>query len=151
MASVAVGLFAALTILVLCAFWIATGWNAGGGAASLSGVACCLFAAFDDPTPALKKMVVTTVLSVGAVGIGLFGILPRVHDFVPLTIALGAFFVPVGLLIAMPATQALGAGLGFLTATFLSLQSAMQPILCPTRMAASPHCWVWRAPPLSPR
>ncbi|HEX3403273.1 MAG TPA: FUSC family protein [Acetobacteraceae bacterium] len=118
------GFSAALTILVFCAFWIATGWNAGGGAASLSGVACCLFAAFDDPTPALKKMVVTTVLSVGAVGIGLFGILPFANDFEILTLVLGAFFVPVGLLIAMPATQPLGAGLGFLTATFLSLQSA---------------------------
>jgi uncharacterized membrane protein YccC len=118
------GLSTALTILVFCAFWIGTGWNAGGGAASLSGVACCLFAAFDDPTPALKKLLVITVLSVAAVGIGLFGILPFANDFEILTLLLGAFFVPVGLLIAMPATQPLGAGLGFLTATFLSLQTA---------------------------
>jgi uncharacterized membrane protein YccC len=118
------GFSAALTILVFCAFWIGTGWNAGGGAASLSGVACCLFAAFDDPTPALKKLVVTAALGLLAVGIGLFGILPVANDFEILTLVLGAFFVPVGLLIAMPATQPLGTGLGFLTATFLSLQSA---------------------------
>ena len=30
-----VGVAAALTILVLCAFWIDTGWQAGGGAAAL--------------------------------------------------------------------------------------------------------------------
>ena len=62
------------------------------------------------------------MLSVLFVGVGLFGILPRVHDFVPLTLALGAFFVPVGLLAAMPATQTFGAALGFITATLLALQ-----------------------------
>jgi uncharacterized membrane protein YccC len=118
------GFSAVFTILVFCAFWIGTGWNAGGGAASLAGVACCLFAAFDDPTPALKKLVVTVMLSVVAVGIGLFGILPLAHDFEILALLLGAFFVPVGLLMAMPATQPLGTGLGFLTSTFLSLQDA---------------------------
>ena len=41
---------------------------------------------------------------------------------VRLTLALGAFFVPVGLLAAMPATQPLGAALGFITATLLALQ-----------------------------
>lgn len=63
-------------------------------------------------------------LAVVAVGIGLFGILPMAHDFETLTLALGAFFVPVGLLSAMPATQALGSSLGFITATLLSLQGA---------------------------
>ena len=77
------GLAAALTILVLCAFWIATGWQAGGGAAALGAAACCLFAALDDPTPTLKRFLVVAVLSVLFVGVGLFGILPRVHDFVP--------------------------------------------------------------------
>jgi uncharacterized membrane protein YccC len=108
----------------LCAFWIGSGWNAGGGAAALAAASCCLFAALDDPTPALKNFMVVTVLGVAAVGIGLFGVLPLVHDFEMLALVLAAFFVPVGLLMAMPATQPLGTGLGFLTATFLSLQSA---------------------------
>ena len=59
-------------------------------------VACCLFAALDDPTPALKKFLAGAVLSALAVGIGLFGILPLVHDFEILTLVLAAFFVPVG-------------------------------------------------------
>ena len=57
------------------------------------------------------------------VGIGLFAILPQVGDFEMLTLALGAFFVPVGVLMAIPATQFVGTGLGFITATLLSLQS----------------------------
>jgi uncharacterized membrane protein YccC len=115
---------AMLTIGMLCAFWIGTGWTAGGTAAALAAAASSLFAALDDPTPALKKFLVATVLAVVFVGIGLFGILPLATNFEMLALALGAFFIPVGLLTAMPATQPLGTVLGFLTATLLSLQSA---------------------------
>ncbi len=117
-------LAAIMTILVLCTFWIETGWQAGGGAAELGAAACCLFATLDDPTPVLTRFLISALLAVMAVGIGLFGILPMVQNFEMLTLALGAFFVPVGVLIAMPATQPLGAALGFITATLLSLQNA---------------------------
>ncbi len=117
------GLAAASTILVLCAFWIATGWQAGGGAAEIAAAACSLFAALDDPTPALKKFLGSALIAVVFVGIGLFGILPLVHDFEMLALVLGAFFIPVSLLAAMPATQPLGTALGFITATLLSVQS----------------------------
>jgi uncharacterized membrane protein YccC len=118
------GLAATLTILLMCAFWIGTSWQAGDTAASLAAADCCLFAALDDPTPALKSYLAITALAVVAVGIGLFGILPLVHDFEILALVLAAFFIPVGLLITMPATQSIGTGLGFLTATLLSLQGA---------------------------
>jgi uncharacterized membrane protein YccC len=118
------GLAAVLTIGMICTFWIATGWQSGAGAAALAAAACCLFAAMDDPAPALKKFLISAVLGVSFVGIGLFAILPLVHDFEMLALVLAAFFIPVGLLTAMPATQPLGTALGFLTATLLSLQSA---------------------------
>jgi uncharacterized membrane protein YccC len=118
------GLAATVTILLVCAFWIGTGWQAGGTAAGLSAAACCLFATLDDPTPALKTFLAVTLLAVVAVGIGLFGILPQVHDFEMLAMVLAGFFVPLGLLITNPATQPMGTGLGFLTATLLSLESA---------------------------
>jgi len=118
------GLAAVVTILVLCAFWIGTGWQAGSGAAGIAAAGCSLFATLDDPTPALKRFLISATLAVLFVGVGLFGILPFVHDFEMLVLALGAFFVPVGVLIAMPATQPLGTALGFLTSTLLSLQSA---------------------------
>jgi uncharacterized membrane protein YccC len=115
---------AALTILTICAFWIASAWQAGAGAAGLAAVACCLFAALDDPAPAICRFVISTILAVVAVGIGLFGILPLVHSFETLALVLGAFFVPVALLATIPATQSLGTALGFITATQLSLQNA---------------------------
>jgi uncharacterized membrane protein YccC len=118
------GLAATLTLLMVCAFWIATGWAAGGQSAALAGAACCLFAALDDPTPAIKRFLGVALLSVLAVGIFQFAILPLVHDFETLALVLAAFFLPVGLLIAVPATQSMGTPLGFLAATLLSLQSS---------------------------
>ena len=118
------GLSTVLTILVVCAFWIGTGWPDGAAAAELSAVVCCLFATLDDPAPAQARLVLVALVALIAVGIGLFAILPMAHDFETLAFALGVFFVPLGVLIANPATQALGTGLAALTATFLSLESA---------------------------
>jgi uncharacterized membrane protein YccC len=117
------GFGAALTILVLSAVWIESGWEAGGGAVELAAAGCSLFAALDDPTPALKNFLVCALVAILFVGIGLFGVLPLAHDFETLTLALGAFFIPVSLLAALPATQQLGTVLGFITATLLSVQS----------------------------
>jgi uncharacterized membrane protein YccC len=117
------GLAASATILVLCAFWIETGWQGGVGMVQLAAVACCLFASLDDPTPALMRFLIIALVAVVAVGIGLFAILPMANNFEMLTLALGAFFLPVGVLGAIPATQPIGTALGFLTATLLSLQS----------------------------
>jgi uncharacterized membrane protein YccC len=118
------GLAATVTILLTCAFWIATGWQAGSGMAALAGAACSLFATLDDPTPALKNFLVVSAMSIVAVGIGLFAILPQVHDFEVLALVLAVFFIPVGILMTRPATIQIGTGLGFLTATLLSLQGA---------------------------
>jgi uncharacterized membrane protein YccC len=117
-------LAAVVTILVLCAFWIESGWQAGGGMAELAAVACSLFSTLDDPAPVLWRFVIAAAIALVAVGIGLFGILPLAENFEMLTLALGAFFVPVGVLMAIPATQAIGSALGFVTATLLSLQSS---------------------------
>ena len=141
------GLAATLTILVVCAFWIGTGWAAGSGAAALAAAACCLFATLDDPAPALKSFLVSVVLAVLAVGIGLFGILPLVHDFEILAFVLAAFFVP-----RRPADRdARHAGRW-------ARRSASSPRPCsawraPTRLissamptAASRPCWASRVP-----
>jgi uncharacterized membrane protein YccC len=115
-------LAAVATILVLSAFWIQTGWLGGVGMVQLAAVACCLFASLDDPTPALLRFVIVALMAVVAVGIGLFAVLPLANNFEMLTIALAAFFIPAGVLGAIPATQPIGTALGFLTATLLSLQ-----------------------------
>ena len=118
------GLAAVVTILAICTFWIATAWQAGGLAAGLSAAACSLFAAMDDPAPILKRFVAGALLAIVFVGIGLFGILPLVHDFEILVLVLGAFYIPVGIMLAIPATQPVGAALGYVTPTLLAIQSA---------------------------
>jgi uncharacterized membrane protein YccC len=117
------GFAAGLTLLLLSLFWIETGWQAAGSGVAIAGAACTLFASLDDPTPAITKFMIAAIIAVGAVGIGLFGILPRVHDFEILALALAAFFVPAGVLMAIPATQPIGTAVAFITATLLSLQS----------------------------
>lgn len=117
------GLAAALAIIVFSAWWIASGWPDGAQAASLVAVSCCLFATLDDPTPAQKAFTLLALVSITFCGVGLFGILPQIHDFETLTYVLALFFIPAGLLIAHPRTQLLGGPLCFLTATLLTLQN----------------------------
>jgi uncharacterized membrane protein YccC len=46
---------AGAALLVLCLFWIETGWSSGAGAAVITAVACSFFAAQDDPAPAIAN------------------------------------------------------------------------------------------------
>lgn len=101
-------LAAVAMILVMCTVWIQTGWQAGGGMAQFTPISFSLFAALDDPAPALWRFMIVAFVALVTVGSFLFGILPMAQDFETLTLALGAFFVPVGVLCAMPATQPIG-------------------------------------------
>ena len=47
-----------LAIGFISAFWIATAWPDGAGAASLAAVACAFFAAQDDPAPSVVGFLV---------------------------------------------------------------------------------------------
>ncbi|HTR17526.1 MAG TPA: FUSC family protein [Acetobacteraceae bacterium] len=111
---------AALALLTTCAFWIATAWPEGSGAAGMVAVACCFTAGRDDPVPSINGLLVVTALSAILVAIGQFVILPRAGNFEMLTIAMAAFFVPAGVLAAIPATQKLAA-LPVFTAVLLAL------------------------------
>jgi len=82
------GLSATIAILLVCAFWILTGWPDGSGAAVLTGVFCCLFAAMDNPVPMILAFGVAITAGVPLAGIWLFGFLPNVDGFVPLCLVL---------------------------------------------------------------
>jgi uncharacterized membrane protein YccC len=82
------GASAAIAILLVCAFWILSGWPDGAGAAVLTGVFCCLFAAMDNPVPMIVSFGIAITAGVPLAGVWLFGILPRIDGFVPLCLAL---------------------------------------------------------------
>jgi uncharacterized membrane protein YccC len=115
---------AALSLLVVSGYWIASGWPDGGQAAALAAVACCLTATQDDPVPSIRGLLVMVVLAAAFVAIGSFVILPLATNFEMLTLALAGFFIPVGVLAAMPATQRMGNSLALFTASLLALEGS---------------------------
>ena len=115
------GLSAALTIGLICAFWIAAAWPAGGGAALMAAVGCSFFAAQDDPAPAILQFLRLTLIAVAIDAVLLFAILPMVTTFVVLTLVFAPVFLILGVLIAIPATNFIGLAIAANAAGLLSL------------------------------
>ncbi len=97
-----------LAIGLISAFWIASAWPEGGGAASLAAIACAFFAAQDDPVPNIVGFLVAAVIALVIDAIYLFAILPRAHDFEMLVLAFAPVFLLLGALASMPATARAG-------------------------------------------
>ena len=113
-----------LAIGLVSAFWIASAWPEGGGAASLAAVACAFFAAQDDPVPNLVGFLVAAVIALTIDAIYLFAILPQAHDFEMLILAFAPVFLTLGVLASMPATARAGGPIAFIAATQLALSSS---------------------------
>ena len=77
---------AALAVVLVCAFWIATGWADGAVAAEMAAVACCFFAALDDPVPAIVQFLTWSVVAVVVDAVLLFAVLPAADGF-PMLVA----------------------------------------------------------------
>jgi uncharacterized membrane protein YccC len=111
-------------ILVCCALWIFGAWNDGDVAAEMVAVTCCFFAAQDNPVPYilgfLKMTLVVLVLDAAL----LFAVLPQVHDFPVLLLALAPPYLLGGVMMATPAVAVAGTALMVVGPTLLSLQSA---------------------------
>ena len=87
---------ATVAIVLVCAFWIVSGWSDGAGAAVLTGVFCCLFAGMDNPVPMILSFGAAITAGVPLAGVWLFAILPQVNGFAPLCLALLPVMLGVG-------------------------------------------------------
>jgi uncharacterized membrane protein YccC len=114
---------AIVAIAMTCAFWIATAWPDGAGAAGLTAVVCCFFAAQDDPVPSILRFMFGAVLAAIIDAAYLFAILPPAHDFGMLALALAPLYLVLGVLMARPKTAALAKPIAFMTATLMALTS----------------------------
>jgi uncharacterized membrane protein YccC len=112
---------AGLTLLLVSAFWIFTGWSYGAGAALVAAIACSFFAAQDDPAPAIQLMIRNCFIVILATGFYLFVVLPRVETFVELMLVLLPACLAVGILVSRPATFGTGMVLGAFGSTNLAL------------------------------
>ncbi|WP_454828889.1 FUSC family protein [Paraburkholderia xenovorans] len=115
---------AAAAVVLACSLWIGSGWNDGASAVTLAAVACCFFAALDEPAPFVFRFFVATAISVVAAGVYLFAVLPHVHDFPMLVVMFAAPFIFVGTLIPRPQFNLATVLVAVNTATFISIQDA---------------------------
>jgi uncharacterized membrane protein YccC len=117
----AAGVF--ITILVCCAFWIATGWTDGATAPTMAAVGCSFFASMDDPAVGLRGFAKWTLAAMVIIALYLFAILPAITDVEVLVAVLAPPFLLFGYLIARPATFFIGMLLAANTATLMALQT----------------------------
>jgi uncharacterized membrane protein YccC len=112
------GLIAFLAVGAVCAFWIATGWDSGAGAAIMTAVMMSLFAQADDPSAAAGSFFWMTALGSVIAGIYAFAILPGLEGFETLALALAPFLFAAAYLMSAPryTLAALACALGALNA-----------------------------------
>jgi uncharacterized membrane protein YccC len=115
---------AGAAVVLACGLWISSGWADGASAVTLAAVACCFFAALDEPAPMVFRFFVATGISVVAAGVYLFAVLPHVHDFPMLVVLFAAPFILVGTLIPRPQFNMATVLVAVNTATFISIQDA---------------------------
>jgi uncharacterized membrane protein YccC len=113
----------ALSVLVSCAFWIATGWTDGLTAPLFAAVIGSLLAGADDPLPTFRNFYGLFLVVIAIHGIYTFGVLPRLTTYEMLIAALMPTFVLFGWLAARPATARIGAMLAIYISTQLALNS----------------------------
>ncbi|WP_229257215.1 FUSC family protein, partial [Duganella callida] len=115
-------LAAAVTILICCAFWIATAWPSGAAAPMMAGVLCCFFATQDNPVPFIKSFTKWTIISMPVAAAYILLVLPAVHSYEMLVLTIAPVFLIAGAFMPNPATG--GSALAFIigVAGSLSLQ-----------------------------
>lgn len=117
----AFGVFVGL--LVCCAIWIATGWPDGSAAPMMGAVACCLFAAQDDPAPQILSFTNSAIVGALGAALYLFAVLPLATSFEMLALALAPALILCGLMMTQPRTAPMGMGAALNGATLLALQN----------------------------
>ena len=117
----AAGIF--VTIIVICAIWISTGWPDGGSAVMMASVAFSFFASQDDPAPQIMKFANAGVIGVIGAAIYLFALLPRATTFEMLTLALAPELIACGLAMTQPKWALMGLGAIVFGATIISIQN----------------------------
>ncbi|MBU6268983.1 MAG: FUSC family protein [Sphingomonadales bacterium] len=101
------GAAAVIAIFACCALWIGTGWADGAGAAMLTAVFCCMFAALDNPVPAILRFGGCLLASVPLAAVYMFAVLPAIDGFAELCLALAPALLALGVLIPHPRYGAL--------------------------------------------
>ncbi|MFT4046042.1 MAG: FUSC family protein [Solimonas sp.] len=117
------GLRAALALLLVSAFWIASDWPDGAAAALNACVVCCLFAAAPQPRFAIRQMIVGIGLSIVLSFVCALLVLPMMSGFPLLVLAMLPFLVFGLWLASHPASAGVGASFLIFFTNLLSPQN----------------------------
>ncbi|MDE2585117.1 MAG: FUSC family protein, partial [Betaproteobacteria bacterium] len=93
---------ASSAILITCFAWIGLGWAEGGTSAVIASILCCLFAAMDDPVPAIKVFGVSICMAVLLAGTYVFLIFPAIDSFPMLVLSLAPTMLTIGVITLNP-------------------------------------------------
>jgi uncharacterized membrane protein YccC len=96
---------AGVAISACCAFWIGTAWTSGATAALMAAIFSCFFASQDDPVPGIMQFLVYTIVSIPLSAVYLLGVLPSVHSFEMVALAMFPVCFACGIYIARPASM----------------------------------------------
>ena len=117
------GLRAALALLIVCAFWVASDWPDGPIAALNATVVCCLFAASATPRFAIGQMIVGVMLSVVFAFVCALVVLPQMGGFPLLVLGMSPFLVFGLWLVTQPASAGVGPAFMIFFTTLVSPQN----------------------------
>lgn len=116
-------LAAGATMFSYCLIWLALGWPDGASGVMMAGVAAAFFAAQDDPAPNIMLFLNWVIIATLVAGVYLFGVLPAIHDFVPLVLVVATVLLPAGLMAVRPTFFLPGMVLVTNFATLLAIQN----------------------------
>lgn len=94
---------AALSFAAAAALWGITQWSMGGAAAMLALMMPLFLSGKDDPTPVLLRMAKLMAGASVFAAVYMYGVLPQVHTFPTLVLALAVALLPLGTLLSDPA------------------------------------------------
>ncbi|CAM3422719.1 FUSC family protein [Bordetella sputigena] len=94
---------AAVAISAVCAFWIGAAWTNGATAAMMAAIFSCFFATQDDPVPGIRQFLTYTLVSIPISAVYLLVVLPSIHSFEMVALAMFPVCFVCGVYIARPA------------------------------------------------
>ena len=117
------GLSAFLTVIIACAFWILSGWKMGFMMAEMAAISACILTFLDDPVPALKLFIRSSIYAAVFIFIYAYGIFPHISSFWGLALVLAPFIMFCIMLYLHPPLHGLGLPLIMSTIMGLNLQN----------------------------
>lgn len=96
------GIGAAVSIMLCCCFWIASGWTDGAGALFVVGPLCVLCGTVDAPIGNVVRSLFGLVVGLVVGLVYGFAILPRTTDFITLAAVLAPVLLATGTALARP-------------------------------------------------